>query len=477
MSICLEEKTIETVLTTEDNILRMPAGHAIENTCCLQFKLETGKTKLVGSQNAYFSSGEEIQMPSELSDDSSNDSVIVEPEDEDDMWEPIQPKPASLRRRRVLSWSSERDLHRFLQKQFDDQDVDDEENDNDDEEDFYGGPLNLLLTTPSAAIPRSKRKLTPAALALAHGNVLDQECDTIPINPLGNTKSASTRTGFGSSFETRRTQPESRFTKTPSTSSLCSKSLPPQKKEPTRWLVPMNHPMKVLWDVFTVCLSVYNVYCTHAAIRDRRFESRPAWIELWFILDIALNFISQRTTHDGTLLVHWQSVWARYLTSWFVIDVLALFPGELIYLQPVIDMNRKQKWWSKIFRRTKIGVKVTTRILQSGHVSWLYRCFVKAQARPVRTIVKIVKWCIKYIPKYILFVRGMKGWILVRALRDWGHVRVAWRHACCKDEVITVDMTEDLDDENSNRNTRPAWEGLNEEEYDYHEDDQDGDPF
>mmetsp|Transcript_15238 Transcript_15238/g.33350 ORF Transcript_15238/g.33350 Transcript_15238/m.33350 type:complete len:465 (+) Transcript_15238:237-1631(+) len=342
------------------------------------------------------------------------------------------PRPV---RKRTKSWSSEGQVHRI---EDDDDGEDDsimmrlfEEEEEDDDFLMEGSSFEFLLRPP----PRlsSQRKITPAALALQHGNSL----------MVNNQKPLSAAAAHNTAITSAVASPKQQHA---------------PLRNPTRWLIPVNHPIKILWDVLTVVLSIYNVYCTHAAIRDRQFQTRPGFIEAWFLVDILLNFCTQRTTPEG-VLVTWQQVWGRYLTSWFVVDVLALFPGEVLYIQPLIELQRKRKLHQKILRRTKVAVKVTTRILKTGHVPWLYRAIAKASARPLREIVTIIKVCVKYVPKYLLFVRNMKGWILVRVLRDVGHVRMAWRHANNKD-AATVDLTEEGDD----AAPQERWEGLQEEE-------------
>jgi len=326
--------------------------------------------------------------------------------------------------KRVRSWSCE---GAALYKKYEDYDSDCETDLDDDDDKVF-----LIPAMP----PRNPtRKLTPAAIALAHGNKFVKK----PIS-----KSNSGR----------------------------QQQLTSNMKRPaTKWLIPVNHPLKIIWDVLTVVLSIYNAYATHAAIRDRQFH-RSGWMDAWFMMDIALNFLTQRSS-TGMVYNTWQAVWARYLTSWFVIDVLALFPAELLYIQPVIEMQRRRKFLSKLIRRTKVATKVTTRILQSGHVPWVIKVIVKTTSRPVRELISLIRVCIKYIPNYFQFVRRCKGVILVRLLRDFGHFRAAWRHQNNNHDSIggeTVDLTMDEDEDDNER--QEAWEGLN--EYDH---DEDSDPF
>ena len=76
--------------------------------------------------------------------------------------------------------------------------------------------------------------------------------------------------------------------------------------------------------------SVANAYATHVAIRDRKFGSSlfNVFCEVWFFVDILLNFVTERKTAEGDILRDYRRIAARYLTSWFAVDVLSLFPWE-----------------------------------------------------------------------------------------------------------------------------------------------------
>jgi len=438
-------------LESETDVLRLPADHYMNEifNSSLRQRVEKSTDSIFRPQ---CNQEETLEISSSLTTatetSGESEAPILKP-----LLLPALRKP---KRQRLQSWSSEGDAVPRMLQQGDHPEFFHDDEDEDDDDWLLrtrSNSFELLLPPPRKPVPRNNKTMTPAAMALAHGNALALQTNNTLEEPSTNKATPTLRRRVPTS------SPRHNTNATPSPSSPTNRRM-----RPTKWLIPVNHPLKIMWDVLTVGLSIYNVYCTHAAIRDRQFATRPGWIEMWFLMDIVLNFVTQRTTHNGHVYANWQSVWGRYLTSWFVVDVLALFPGEVLYIQPVIDMQRKRKLWTKVFRRTKVATKVTTRILQSGHVPWVYRAIAKASARPIREIVKLTKVCIKYIPKYWQFVRQLKGWILVRVLRDWGHVRMAWRHTT-KEEAATVDLTED----DGATAAYQDWEGLNEEEESYYD--------
>ena len=212
------------------------------------------------------------------------------------------------------------------------------------------------------------------------------------------------------------------------------------------WLIPHQHPLKVLWDVCTVLLSIANAYATHMAIRDREFQSPfIRFCEVWFVLDILLNFCVQRTTSDGTVLRTFRAVWARYLTSWFVVDVLSLFPAELLWVQPVVQAQKSRNFWQKGFFRTKAVVKVT-RWLRLQHVRYLARVSQHTKRAAGIGASRLVRLAIRYAPKYILFVRKTRGVLWWRALRQVRWMRHLYRDFCDStksSDVATCNLTED----------------------------------
>jgi len=194
-------------------------------------------------------------------------------------------------------------------------------------------------------------------------------------------------------------------------------------KEPPRswWIViPSDHPYKIAWDVLTMLWAILGAYRTHVRIRDREFDQSPLIIltEIWFTLDILLNFVTEHKTRKGEVIRDGKSIWARYLTTWFIIDILSLVPWERIYVQPVVQRIKRRNIFQKTFFRSKACVRVS-RVLRGRHIK-LFGRVSKQTGTPLRRMVSLV---IKYLPKYLVFLRNMKGALVVRALRfaHWIH--------------------------------------------------------
>jgi hypothetical protein len=198
-------------------------------------------------------------------------------------------------------------------------------------------------------------------------------------------------------------------------------------------LIPATHAFKLTWDIITFALSLWNAYLTHVAIRDRSFDyNRTRFVtEVWFAIDILLNFITERRVH-GTTLTTFQSVSAYYLTTWFVIDVLSLLPGELLFVSPVIQRLQKRKRITVYWNRIKLIGRWTRKLIRDPHVR--HASVLYTRRKGVRAASKMVRLLTFYIPKYFMFIRNMKAVIGFRILRQ---VRLV-RHMFVRRDVTTT---------------------------------------
>ena len=231
----------------------------------------------------------------------------------------------------------------------------------------------------------------------------------------------------------------------------------------TRWLIRADHPIKILWDLLTLLLSIMYIYVTHTSIRDRsvRQSNFGRILDVWFLVDIFLNFVTEYRTDQGLVLHTQKAVWARYLTTWFVVDALSLIPWEMLYVKPVIEMQNKRHFLKKYFFRTKAVIRVT-RVLRGRH----FRLFGKVAKHTRHAGVganRLLRLLIKYVPKYLLFYRNMRGVLAVRVLRQVHWMRKFMRNFVSKKRVVKRDdatdslTLEEMDDDF-------YWEGEEEEE-------------
>jgi len=185
----------------------------------------------------------------------------------------------------------------------------------------------------------------------------------------------------------------------------------------SRSVIPLEHPFKIVWDIFTVILSVVHSYLTHMAIRDRRFEPSPfiSFCQACFLVDILLNFFTERKTNTGEIISSPRRIVARYLTSWFAVDLLSLFPWEVLYVKPLIEIQNRRGFFKKSFFRSKAVVRVTKH-LRGKHFRWFGTVAKHSKQHGIGS-QRLLRLIIKYVPKYVMFLRNMKGVVAFRILR------------------------------------------------------------
>jgi hypothetical protein len=138
-----------------------------------------------------------------------------------------------------------------------------------------------------------------------------------------------------------------------------------RKKRETRSriiVIPANHRLKNLWDCSTIVLTFVSAYYTHIYIRDRStydWDEFVLFSNVWYFIDICLNFCTEHRTSDGKVMRSGREVWGRYLTTWFAIDALSLLPWERMFLRPIIQAQKKRHFVVKWFFRSKAVVKVS----------------------------------------------------------------------------------------------------------------------
>jgi len=215
-------------------------------------------------------------------------------------------------------------------------------------------------------------------------------------------------------------------------------------------------------------LSFANIYATHVSIRDRQFVGYniTSLFRLlcgaWFVVDIVLNFFTEHKL-AGKLLTDPKAVWARYLTTWFAVDVLSLLPGEILYVQPIIDIANNRGPLQKTVFRTKAVTKFLLKQFRLGHVRLFNRALEQRRITGLG-FSRLLRVVIKYLPKYIMFLRNMKGVVVLRCLRQvhWWRkfwVNFIWRRngkemhkndpQVFQEDDETESLTEDQEDQNS----------------------------
>ena len=251
-----------------------------------------------------------------------------------------------------------------------------------------------------------------------------------------------------------------------------------QRRSSDPCCIPADHPIKLLWDVCTVVLSCIHAYRTHILIANRNYESASfSWMDAWFALDILLNFITEHRLGSRSLRTV-SAISARYLTTWFVIDVLSLVPGEWLFVRPVVRRLQARRRWRKWLARTQTVTRVTAKVMPR----WNHVRLLSALGRRhvgLGGVARCIKALIYYIPKYILFLRNMKAVVALRILRQYHWMRKVYAHLLVAVIAAPAPQEEEeeeyeivLDEDDEDDDDMYFYEDDVEEEHD-----DDGDPY
>lgn len=238
------------------------------------------------------------------------------------------------------------------------------------------------------------------------------------------------------------------------------------KQRASSWVIPSNHPLKLIWDILTVLVSLFSIYQSHKSIRDRRHDQTEValFCEVWFFMDILLNFVTDHRSSDGRVVIRdGKAIWARYLTSWFIVDAMSLVPWERHFVKPIIEMQNRRNLFQKSFFRSKAVLRVTSRIFRGRYVKNISQ--IVKHSRHYCGPRKLVQFIIKYVPKYVLFYRNMRCALAFRSLRQIHWMRKVSKNIWLFLKPQKEEEEEYIEDEDE------YVEGDDDEEDEYIEDD------
>lgn len=199
-----------------------------------------------------------------------------------------------------------------------------------------------------------------------------------------------------------------------------------------------NH--KVIWDMLTVFLSAtVGTYTTHASIQNRCFavyylneycEARDwapndypcfriasALVQIWFILDILMNFTPIRRPVNDEKRRIIQSGSTSYFKTWFFVDIFSILPWERVLVHPIFELRRQRNPW----QQSIILVRQSPKLFKN------FRRFFRVW-RTARSIGWKTGWLVRHAPTYTLFFSKMKVVLLIRALREIRWITRALKH-------------------------------------------------
>lgn len=117
-----------------------------------------------------------------------------------------------------------------------------------------------------------------------------------------------------------------------------------ETKKPKSWVIHPYSKFRFRWDIATVGVILLNVVTIplEFSIFDgsTALDGLKAFTDIWFIIDIMLNFSTGILTNYGRGNVNMDPADIRraYLKSWFILDLLATIPFD-IFCQNLFGSN------------------------------------------------------------------------------------------------------------------------------------------
>ena len=195
-----------------------------------------------------------------------------------------------------------------------------------------------------------------------------------------------------------------------------------RKMEQQSNMISPNSRFRQRWDIFQACLLVYvaisvpyRVCFDDAAEVWGFFFCVDVMLDIYFLLDVFLNFRTAIITRDGEVVYEHKAVALRYLRSWFPIDFVSCLPfGYIHYVYP--DTNNRA---AKLFRLLKLLRLVRMKRILDRWEEELYSVGAVKLAKLIALIMLSSHWlcCGWYFVGCPLPDEEQTGWV-VRSYPD-----------------------------------------------------------
>nr|XP_027209484.1 potassium voltage-gated channel subfamily H member 6-like [Penaeus vannamei] len=160
--------------------------------------------------------------------------------------------------------------------------------------------------------------------------------------------------------------------------SLGADVLPEYKLQSPRihkWTILHYSPFKAVWDWIILLLVIYTaIFTPYVAAfllneqEERRKNHQNQYdnpiviidliVDIMFMVDIVINFRTTYVNHNDEVVSHPGKIALHYLRGWFLIDVVAAIPFDLLLVNPDVDQTT-----------TLIGLLKTARLLRLVRVA------------------------------------------------------------------------------------------------------------
>lgn len=101
------------------------------------------------------------------------------------------------------------------------------------------------------------------------------------------------------------------------------------------WIIMPESVIKNIWSNVLIFLFIYTAFVTPVRITfvdevDVMWLVLDSFVDSLFLIDIFVNFFSAYFDSSGELIVDRKTIILNYLTGWFLIDLMPIFPFDLV---------------------------------------------------------------------------------------------------------------------------------------------------
>ena len=147
------------------------------------------------------------------------------------------------------------------------------------------------------------------------------------------------------------------------------------------WIILPDNPYKKMWDLLIAILILYSAIITpyEIAFSD---SNKSSWfeilIDIFLAIDIVLTFFSAYTDEEENLVKNHKKIIKKYLKSWFIIDIISVFPINNLFKNGKYSGLTKISKLPKLYRLIKLTKLLRmTKMSSKGNLNRVTKFFME----------------------------------------------------------------------------------------------------
>ena len=147
------------------------------------------------------------------------------------------------------------------------------------------------------------------------------------------------------------------------------------------WIILPDNPYKKIWDLLIAFLILYSAIITpyEIAFSD---SNKSSWfeilIDIFLAIDIVLTFFSAYTDEEENLVKNHKKIIKKYLKSWFIIDIISVFPINNLFKNGKYSGLTKISKLPKLYRLIKLTKLLRmTKMSSKGNLNRVTKFFME----------------------------------------------------------------------------------------------------